>query len=242
VNVTAFLNILIAARDAGVRGFVYASSSAVYGDDPRMPKHEHQAGAPLSPYAATKSANELYAAAFCRCYGLSTVGLRYFNVFGPRQDPGGAYAAVIPAWIAAMIQGQPIRINGDGRTSRDFCHVANVVQANLLAATTVRPEAVNTVYNVAVHHRTTLNQLFRSLRSRLAPFYPHLAHLRPIHGPARAGDVRHSYADISRARRLLGYRPTHDFERGLDATLEWYRANLGGAGDESGQVRRSKRG
>jgi UDP-N-acetylglucosamine 4-epimerase len=225
-NVTGFLNILLAARDARVRRMAYASSSAVYGDHPGLPKVEAQIGRPLSPYAATKLANEIYAEVFTRCFGLELIGLRYFNVFGPRQDPNGPYAAVIPKWIAAMILNEPIYINGDGETSRDFCYVANVVQANLLAATVAEPRALNQVYNVALHARTTLNQLFELLRARLAPFYPHLEKCRPVYRDFRSGDVRHSEADIAQAGQLLGYEPTHSIEQGLTEALDWYRRNL----------------
>jgi UDP-N-acetylglucosamine 4-epimerase len=225
-NVTGTLALLEAARRAGIRRFVYASSSSVYGDDPGLPKREEDVGQPLSPYAVTKLADELYATAYGRLHGLETVGLRYFNVFGPRQDPEGAYAAVIPCWIAAMIRGEEVRINGTGETSRDFCYVANVVQANLLAATVERPEALNQAYNIAVDRRTTLNELFELLRSRLEPRHTHLAGLRPVHGPFRPGDVLHSQADIGKARRLLGYAPSHTLEQGLDEALGWYERHL----------------
>jgi len=225
-NVTGFLNMLVAARDAKVRRFVYASSSAVYGDDARLPQTEKRTGHPLSPYAATKAMNEIYADVFARCYKMETIGLRYFNVFGPRQDPDGAYAAVIPRWIAAMLRKEPVLINGDGKTSRDFCYIANVVQANLKAATTTRPGATNQACNVAVGKRTSLNQLYEALRKRLLPRCSHLKHFKPVHQDFRAGDVRHSVADISKARRLLGYKPEHSFARGLDEALDWYVANL----------------
>jgi UDP-N-acetylglucosamine 4-epimerase len=225
-NVTGTLALLEAARHGGVRRFVYASSSSVYGDSPTLPKVENDLGQPLSPYAATKLADELYAGVFGRLHGLETVGLRYFNVFGPRQDPEGAYAAVIPCWIAAMIRGEGVRINGTGETSRDFCYVRNVVQVNLLAATVTKEEALNRVYNVAVGRRTTLNELFALLRERLAPRHPHLEGLQPAHGPFRPGDVLHSLADITRARRLLGYEPSHSTEDGLDEALEWYEEHL----------------
>jgi UDP-N-acetylglucosamine 4-epimerase len=226
-NVTGTLHILEAARQAGVRRVVYASSSAVYGDHPGLPKVEDRVGQPLSPYAATKGMAEDYARVYGTCYGLETIGLRYFNVFGARQDPKGAYAAVIPCWIAAMLQARPVVINGDGLTSRDFCHVANVVQANLLAATARRGAAVGQVYNVALGGRTTLNELFEALRSSLEPHCPHLQGFRPVHGEFRSGDVRHSQADIGKARALLGYRPTHDLAQGLAESLEWYRSRLG---------------
>jgi UDP-N-acetylglucosamine 4-epimerase len=216
---------LLASRDNHVKRFVYASSSSVYGDHPDLPKREHQTGACLSPYAVTKLANELYADVFARCYEMETMGLRYFNVFGPRQDPEGPYAAVIPKWIAAMIQDQTIHINGDGETSRDFCYVANVVQANLLAATVEQREALNQAYNVAVSTRTTLNQLFGLLREKLLPWYPHLKDSTPVYDDFRPGDVRHSEADISKAARLMGYKPSHTLEQGLVEALEWYRQN-----------------
>ncbi len=221
-NITGFLNMLVAARDAKVQRFVYAASSSTYGDHPGLPKVEDLIGKPLSPYAVTKYVNELYADVFARTYGFQSIGLRYFNVFGPRQDPNGAYAAVIPKWIASMIKGEPIFINGDGETSRDFCFVANAVQANLLAATTVDPEAVNTVYNVAVGDRTTLNELYAQLQSNLVPIYPRLADAKPVYRDFRAGDVRHSLADISKAKRLLGYAPTQRIGQGLEMAMPWY--------------------
>lgn len=230
VNVSGFLNMLVAARDGKARRFVYAASSATYGDHPALPKVENKIGRPLSPYAATKYFNELYAEVFVRCFGLESIGLRYFNVFGPRQDPEGAYAAVIPRWIAAMIHNRPTCINGDGQTSRDFCFVENVVQANLLAATTSKKEAVGQVYNVALNARTTLNQLFRLLHQCLLPAFPHLKNYKAVHAEFRPGDVRHSQADISKARRLLGYKPTHTFEQGLGEALGWYQENLGPTG------------
>ena len=224
-NVTGFVNLLWACKEAGLRRFVYASSSAVYGDHPALPKLEDQVGACLSPYAATKAANELYAGVFGRCYGIECVGLRYFNVFGPRQDPDGPYAAVIPKWIQALLRGQPIQINGDGETSRDFCYVANVVQANFRAALTSNPAALHQAYNVAVGDRTTLNQLFQMLKTRLAPRCAKVQGVAPVYQDFRAGDVRHSEADISKARRLLGYAPTHRIEQGLDQALDWYVAH-----------------
>jgi UDP-N-acetylglucosamine 4-epimerase len=227
-NVTGFLNMLVAARDSGVKRFVYASSSSVYGDHPALPKVEDALGQCLSPYAVTKRANELYAEVFGRCYGLSTIGLRYFNVFGPRQDPNGPYAAVIPKWIAAMMRNEAICINGDGETSRDFCYVANVVQANLLAATVQAPKAINQVYNVALSARTSLNQLFSLLRDKLLPWYPHLKTCRPVYQGFRPGDVRHSEANIAKAVRLLGYKPSHTVEQGLAEALDWYRQHLAG--------------
>ena len=223
VNVDGFLNMLVAARDAGVQRFVYAASSSTYGDHPGLPKVEDVIGKPLSPYAVTKYVNELYAEVFARAYGLASAGLRYFNVFGPRQDPNGAYAAVIPRWAASMLQGETVYINGDGQTSRDFCFVANAVQANLLAATTADPTAANQVYNVAVGDQTTLNELYTLLAARLLAHKPTLAPPPPpVNRDFRAGDVRHSLADISKARRLLGYEPTHRIRDGLDAAAQWY--------------------
>ena len=226
-NVTGFLNMLVAACNAKVGRFVYASSSSIYGDHPALPKVEDAVGNPLSPYAATKSTNELYARVFTNCYGLETVGLRYFNVFGPRQDPNGCYAAVIPKWTVAMIEGRDVKINGDGETSRDFCYVANAVQANLLAATTDSREAVNQTFNVAIGDQTTLNDLYAEIVRLLAPDYPHFREAKPKYGPFQAGDVRHSLADVSKARRLLGYEPTHRFGEGLKLALRWYVANVG---------------
>ena len=220
-NITGFLNILVAARDAGVRSFTYAASSSTYGDHPGLPKVEDEIGGPLSPYAVTKYVNELYADVFARSYGFQSVGLRYFNVFGPRQDPDGAYAAVIPKWTAALIKGEEVWVNGDGETSRDFCFVDNAVQANLLAATTTSPDALNQVYNVAVGDRTTLNQLYSLLRDGLADqgVPPDTA---PTYREFRTGDVRHSQADVSKAQRLLGYAPTHRLAAGIAEALPWY--------------------
>jgi UDP-N-acetylglucosamine 4-epimerase len=225
-NVTGFVTLLVAAGRHRVKRVVYASSSSVYGDEPRLPKVEARVGRPLSPYAATKRIDEIYADAFASAYGLETIGLRYFNVFGPRQDPAGPYAAVIPKWIEAMIRGEPACINGDGATSRDFCYVANVVQANLLAATTRNQAALGQVFNVAIGGRTTLNELFDLIRHRLARRYPRLKSARPVYRDFRPGDVRHSHADIRKARQLLGYRPTHTVAQGLDAALDWYVRNL----------------
>lgn len=224
VNVGGFVNMLAAAKAAGVKRFVYAASSSTYGDHPGLPKIESVIGRPLSPYAVTKYANELYAEVFARCYGFDSIGLRYFNVFGARQDPDGPYAAVIPRWIDAMIRCAPVEINGDGETSRDFCYVANAVQANLLAAATLEPAAVNEVYNVAVGERTTLNELFELLRGRLAARFDHLAAFKSTYRDFRAGDVRHSLADIGKARRLLGYEPTHTVAEGLSEAMGWYLA------------------
>jgi UDP-N-acetylglucosamine 4-epimerase len=224
-NINGFLNMLVAAHDAKVKSFTYAASSSTYGDHPGLPKVEHTIGKPLSPYAVTKLVNELYADVFARCYGFNSIGLRYFNVFGPRQDPNGAYAAVIPKWTAALLQGEPVYINGDGETSRDFCFVANAVQANLLAATASTPEALNQVYNVAVGDRTTLNQLFESLQEMLLACgvtYGKPAILMEF----REGDVRHSHADISKAKSLLDYKPTHDIRQGIRSAMSWYFSSL----------------
>ncbi len=227
-NVTGFINMLDAARTAGVKRLVFASSSAVYGDHPALPKVETEIGNPLSPYAASKRINEIYADAYARAYGFPSIGLRYFNVFGPRQDPNGAYAAVIPKWIDALLRRERVHINGDGETSRDFCFIANIVQANLLAATTTNVAAVNQIYNIAVGERTTLNQLFQLLQSGLRQLNPDLPEQTPNYGPERAGDVRHSHADISKARRLLGYEPTLRVGAGLDQAMAWYCAQVGG--------------
>lgn len=224
-NVDGFLNLLVAARDAGVERMVYASSSSVYGDDPGLPKLESRTGQPLSPYALTKVIDEAYAAVFGRAYGFKPIGLRYFNVFGRRQDPEGPYAAVIPLWITRMLHGAECTINGDGETSRDFCYVQNAVQANLLAAA-ADPAAVNEVYNVAFGGRTTLNQLHEMIRAGLARTRPELADLKPRHGPFREGDIVHSQADIGKAARLLGYEPRYDVRRGLEEALAWYCEHL----------------
>lgn len=221
VNIGGFLNMLVAARDAGVRSFTYAASSSTYGDHPALPKVEERIGKPLSPYAVTKYVNELYAEVFARSYGFHSIGLRYFNVFGPRQDPNGAYAAVIPKWTAAMIAGDAVCINGDGSTSRDFCFIDNTVQANLLAATAQDAAARNQVYNVAVGGRTTLNDLFTALQTALAAHgVPYTQ--APVYRDFRAGDVRHSQADIGKAQRLLGYAPSHDLRAGIAQAMPWY--------------------
>ncbi|MGE5095180.1 MAG: SDR family oxidoreductase [Betaproteobacteria bacterium] len=225
-NVTGFLNMLIAARDAGVKRFVYAASSAAYGDYPGLPKVEDTIGRPLSPYGAGKYMNELYADVFGRCYGLQAVGLRYFNVFGPRQDPEGAYAAVIPKWIASMLRGDTVYVNGDGETSRDFCYIENVVQANLLSATVDTPEASGQVYNVAVGDTTTLNELHGILRALLLKRVAGLTIAPPVYRDFRPGDVRFSRADISKAQRLLGYRPAFRAHEGLERAIDWYVARL----------------
>lgn len=224
-NVSGFLNMLVAARDAKVKSFTYAASSSTYGDHPALPKMEENIGKPLSPYAVTKYVNELYADVFSRSYGFDTIGLRYFNVFGPRQDPNGAYAAVIPKWTAALLKGEPVYINGDGETSRDFCFVANAVQANLLAATTTTSSgARNQVYNVAVGDRTTLNQLFHALRDALKTEGVNPSS-EPIYRDFRDGDVRHSQADIQKARSQLAYQPTHQISKGITAAMGWYIKN-----------------
>lgn len=225
-NVTGFLNMLVAARDAGVSRFVYAASSATYGDHEGLPQRESEIGRPLSPYGLTKYVNELYADLFARCYGLNPIGLRYFNVFGPRQDPEGAYAAVIPKWVASMIRGEPVYVNGDGETSRDFCYVENAVQANLLAATVQDAAALNQVYNVALDEATTLNGLFEMIRALLEPRFGHVRDLKPQYRAFRAGDVRASRADIAKARRLLGYAPAYRVDAGLARAIDWYVANL----------------
>jgi UDP-N-acetylglucosamine/UDP-N-acetylgalactosamine 4-epimerase len=235
-NVNGFVNLLWAAHVNGVKRFVFASSSSVYGDNTALPQREKKIGRCLSPYATSKRINELYADVFAKCYGMETVGLRYFNVFGPRQDPNGAYAAVIPKWIAAIIQNEPIRINGDGSTSRDFCYVANVVQANLLAATTQNLQAVNQTFNVAVGAQTSLTELFNLLRDGLALTYRHVRGCKPRYGEFRAGDILHSQADIGRARRLLGYRPTHNVKQGLAEALEWYVRDFSAGRKRSGRV------
>ncbi|CAD5202324.1 NAD-dependent epimerase/dehydratase family protein [Pseudomonas sp. FEN] len=226
-NIDGFLNMLVASRDAGVKRFVYAASSSTYGDHPGLPKVEDRIGLPLSPYAVTKYVNELYADVFARCYGFQTIGLRYFNVFGPRQDPDGAYAAVIPKWFGALLRDETIHINGDGETSRDFCFVANAVQANLLAATTQETRALNQVFNVAVGDRTTLNELFSRIRELACAAKPELKDVNPVYRDFRAADVRHSQADISKAQSLLGYTPTHRIAEGLRDSATYYTTHVG---------------
>lgn len=225
-NISGFVHMLVASRDASVKRFIYAASSSTYGDNPDLPKVESMTGRPLSPYAVTKYVNELYAEVFSSCYGTESIGLRYFNVFGPRQDPNGAYAAVIPQWIAALIKGKVLRINGDGETSRDFCYIENVVQVNILAALTDAAEAANQVYNVALNERTSLNQLYEMIRSLLVRKFPYLKKHKPEYVAFREGDVRHSQADISKATRLLGYTPTHRIDEGLKQALDWYIAHV----------------
>ena len=225
-NIDGFLNMLVAAREARVARFVYAASSSTYGDHPGLPKVEDVIGKPLSPYAVTKLVNEQYAEVFARAYGFNSIGLRYFNIFGAHQDPNGAYAAVVPKWTAAMLSNEPVWINGDGETSRDFCYIANTVQANLLAATAEHPDAADQVYNVAVGDRTTLNDLFEAIRSTLEPRFPHLKDFKPSYREFRAGDVRHSLADVSKAKTLLGYEPSHRIKEGLVEAMDWYVQDL----------------
>jgi UDP-N-acetylglucosamine/UDP-N-acetylgalactosamine 4-epimerase len=221
-NIDGFLNMLLSARDRKVKRFVYAASSSTYGDHPGLPKVEEQIGRPLSPYAVTKYVNELYADIFSRTYGVETMGLRYFNIYGRRQDPQGAYAAVIPCWIGTLLKSEQPIINGDGTTSRDFCYVDNAVQANLLAATVDDPAALNTVYNIACSRQTSLNDLFRILRERLGEQNDSIGRIEPLYGSFRQGDVLHSLADISKARRLLGYEPLFHIEEGLKNTVDWF--------------------
>jgi UDP-N-acetylglucosamine 4-epimerase len=224
-NVDGFLNMLVAARDAGVHRFVYAASSSTYGDHPSLPKREAVIGRPLSPYAVTKYVNELYADVFSRTYGLAVIGLRYFNVFGRRQSPDGEYAAVIPRWIATLMHGNPIFINGDGSTTRDFCYIDNAVQANIRAGTVEQEAALNQVYNIAVGEKTSLLDLFEFLRDTIAERHPAVRSLTPEFRPFRPGDVRHSQADISKAQQLLGYAPTHRVFEGLSEAMSWYMEN-----------------
>ncbi|MGH7508127.1 MAG: SDR family oxidoreductase [Gemmatimonadales bacterium] len=220
-NIDGTLHMLVAARDSGVHRFVYAASSSTYGDEPALPKVEDRIGRPLSPYAVTKYVGELYAGVFHRCYGLESIGLRYFNVFGRRQDPAGAYAAVIPKWVDQLIGGRPCRIYGDGETSRDFCYIDNVLQANLLAAA-ADVSATGEVYNVAVGERTTLNELFRAIRDELLVRFREVAKMEPEYAPFRAGDIRHSLANISKIQERLRYHPTHGLRDGLHEAIGWY--------------------
>jgi len=226
VNIGGFLNMLIAARDAGVKRFIYAASSSTYGDSKTLPKVEDKIGKPLSPYAVTKYVNELYADVFSRTYGMECIGLRYFNVFGRRQSPKGAYAAVIPLFVKSLINHERPVINGDGEYSRDFTYVENVIQANYLAMTTTNPQAVNKVYNVAFGERTTLNQLFNYLREGLSDFDPAIEAISPVYGPFRAGDIPHSLASIDSARSMLGYDPKFSVKKGLQEAIKWYWDNL----------------
>jgi UDP-N-acetylglucosamine 4-epimerase len=225
-NISGFLNMLVAARDAGIRRFVYAASSSTYGDHPDLPKVEDKTGRPLSPYAVTKLVNELYADVFARAYNFKTIGLRYFNIFGQRQDPGGAYAAVIPKWFAGLVRNEIVYINGDGETSRDFCFIENCVQANILSATVGNEAATNQVYNVAFGERTTLNELYSLIKERVVTRNPAAHRAQPQYRDFRAGDVRHSLADISKARTLIGYEPQFSVIKGLDKAAEWYLKNL----------------
>ncbi|MGL3001242.1 SDR family oxidoreductase [Flavobacterium sp. RSSB_23] len=226
VNVSGFLNMLTASRDAKVKRFVYAASSSTYGDSQGLPKVEEVIGKPLSPYAITKYVNELYADIFSKAYGIETIGLRYFNVFGRRQDPKGAYAAVIPKFVMQLMQYESPMINGDGLHSRDFTYIDNVIQMNELAMTTTNPEAVNTVYNTAFGDRTTLTQLVGLLKEYLALFDPKIAEVEVLHGPNRAGDIPHSLASIEKAKQLLGYAPKYAIQEGLQQAVAWYFSNL----------------
>ncbi len=223
VNITGTLNIFTAAKETGIKRVVYAASSSTYGDHPGLPKVEDQIGKPLSPYAVTKYVNELYAQVYASLYGTEFIGLRYFNIFGPRQNPGGPYAAVIPLFAEAILQNKPPTINGDGMHSRDFTYVDNAVQANILSLFTNKKEAVNQVYNIACGHQTSLNELFDHLRKEAG------SELQPLYGPERVGDVKHSLADISKAKRLLGYNPEISVEDGLKKTFSWYKNNKNGA-------------
>lgn len=221
-NLVGFLNMMVAARDAGVKRFVYATSSSVYGDHPELPKVEDKVGRPLSPYAVTKKMNELYADVFSEVYGFKTIGLRYFNVFGKRQDPNGPYAAVVPKWFSALRNGEDVFINGDGTTSRDFCFVENTVQANILAACTENEMALNQVYNVAYGGRTTLNELFNLIRGKVVEVCPSVASVKPIYRDFRPGDILHSLANIDKAKMLLGYDPQYSVQAGLGKAGKWY--------------------
>ena len=231
-NVTGFLNMITAAKDVGIKRFVYASSSSVYGDSEELPKVEERTGNVLSPYAAMKAANELYGSVFHKVYGMETLGLRYFNVFGRRQDPNGAYAAVIPKWVASMMKGEPVYINGDGETSRDFTYIDNVIQMNILAAITENPEAFGEAFNVAVGGRNTLNELYDLIKDQLnkSAKYHQLSTIdqQPIYRDFRPGDIRHSNADITKAKTMVGYEPTHDIYQGMEEAIEWYVKNING--------------
>ena len=226
VNVSGFLNMLVASRDAGVKRFIYAASSSTYGDSEAMPKVEEVIGKPLSPYAITKYVNELYAGIFSKTYGLQTIGLRYFNVFGRKQDPNGAYAAVIPKFVSALMEGDSPVINGDGSYSRDFTYIDNVIQANILSMLTNNPEAINTVYNVAYGDRNTLNDLMGYLKEYLSSFDPKIASVAVINGPNRAGDIPHSHASVEKAKKLLHYNPKYSLQEGLKEAVQWYWDNL----------------
>lgn len=226
VNVSGFLHVLVAGRDAGIKRFIYAASSSTYGDCKSLPKVEDVIGKPLSPYAITKYVNELYADVFARTYGMECIGLRYFNVFGRRQDPNGTYAAVIPLFVKKLMQHEPPVINGDGGQSRDFTYIDNVIRMNLLAMETVNPDAVNTVYNTAYGERTTLNQLVEYLKEYLSGYDSAIADIQPVHGPNRAGDIPHSLANIDKAKKLLGYNPQYSMKQGLKEAVQWYWENL----------------
>lgn len=221
-NLVGFLNMIVAARDAQVKRFVFATSSSVYGDHPALPKVEDKVGRPLSPYAVTKKMNEIYADVFAEVYGFKTIGLRYFNVFGPRQNPNGPYAAVIPQWFTALRDGGDVFINGDGESSRDFSFVENILQANILAACTENEDACNQIYNIAYGGRTTLTGLFDLIRDKVAEAHPHAAQMKPIYRDFRPGDVRHSLANIDKAKSLLGYEPQFSVRAGLEKTAKWY--------------------
>ena len=225
-NIDGFLNMLVASRDAKVKRFVYAASSSTYGNHPGLPKVEDEIGDPLSPYAVTKLVNELYSEVFAKAYDFKSIGLRYFNVFGKRQDPDGAYAAVIPKWVSSIINKEDVFINGDGETSRDFCYIDNTVQMNILAAMADNDEATDQVYNVAVNDRTSLNQLYQMIENRLVQRIKGLEKKEPIYRAFRVGDVRHSLADISKARRLLNYQPKYMISKGMDESIDWYIKNL----------------
>jgi len=241
-NVTGFLNMLVAARDAKVKSFTYAASSSAYGDHPDLPQVEEVVGKQLSPYGVTKYVNELYAGVFARCYSFGTIGLRYFNVFGPRQDPEGEYAAMIPKWTAAMLKGEEVFINGDGKTSCDFCYVDDAVQANLLAAATDNPRAINQVYNVALGEQTTLNELCAELHRFLKRIDPHLGKVKAVYRDFRVGDVRRSRADIGKARRLLGYAPTHRLGQGIAESTPWHSGRLMAQTGGSSELQNLKHG
>ena len=226
VNITGFLNMLVAARDASVKRFIYAASSSTYGDSENLPKVEHIIGKPLSPYAVTKYVNELYADVFYKSYGLNTIGLRYFNVFGRRQDPNGAYAAVIPLFVKQFMNLESPVINGDGTFSRDFTYIDNVIQMNILAMTTENEKALNQVYNTAVGDRTTLLELTQLLKKHLSKYNPKIAEVEIVHGPNRKGDIPHSLASVEKAQELLGYELSHRIEEGVEAAIGWYWENL----------------
>jgi len=226
VNVSGFLNMLVAARDNGVKRFVYAASSSTYGDSESMPKVEDIIGKPLSPYAITKYVNELYADIFSKTYGLETIGLRYFNVFGRKQDPNGAYAAVIPKFVSQLMKGESPVINGDGNYSRDFTYIDNVIQANLLSLVTTNEKAINTVYNVAFGDRNTLNDLMGYLKEYLSEFDSKISNVEVVYGPNRAGDIPHSHASVEKAKELLNYNPQFSLQRGLKEAVKWYWKNL----------------